>query len=554
MYTSDKSSISPLIKKGARSALYAVAAMALLGGCIKNDIPYPHIPVAIRKLACQGEESPAMIDSVNSTVTLRLLEDTDIQKIKFTECKISENATMSPDLNEGTYDLTDPMVVTLSLYQDYQWVIKAEQNIERYFEIEGQIGASTIDPVGHRVIVKIPSTANLATLTLLQAKLGPAGITTMSPSLTPGPINLSRPLDVDVTYHGRTEVWTIYAERTTLLVSTTSVDAWSRILWLYGSGPADVQNTFEYKADGDEEWTKLPLEEITQQSGNFSACISHLEPLTKYSVRAISGENEGNIITVTTQSTEELPDGDFDEWNKVGAVWYPYPEGGPQFWDTGNKGAATLGESNVTPSDHVPAGQTGKSAKLETKFIGVGPFGKLGAGSIYTGTYVKTDVTNGILDFGRPWTLRPTYLRGYYQYTTAPINYTSTEYKALEGRPDTCHIYIALTDWTAPFEIRTNPKNRQLFDPNSSAVIGYGELIRGSNTNGYEPFEIEVKYRSTSRIPRYIQITAAASKYGDFFTGGTGATLYVDNFTLDYDLPQESNKGKGIVNKKKGIR
>ena len=121
------------------------------------------------------------------------------------------------------------------------------------------------------------------------------------------------------------------------------------------------------------------------------------------------------------------------------------------------------------------------------------------------------------------------------KYTTAPIDYASTEYKYLLQRPDSCHIYVALADWSAPYEIRTNPKNRQLFNPASTSIIAYGELILGSNTDGWQEFTIELKYRSTSRVPRYLQITCAASKYGDYFTGGTGATLFVDQFSLSYD-------------------
>ena len=34
------------------------------------------------------------------------------------------------------------------------------------------------------------------------------------------------------------------------------------------------------------------------------------------------------------------------------------------------------------------------------------------------------------------------------------------------------------------------------------------------------PFQFELKYKSTSRVPKYILVTASASMYGDFFTGG----------------------------------
>ena len=514
--------------------VFTLSLIFLLSSCIKNDLPYPRIPQAIREIACIGEESPAIIDSVNSTVTLRLLETTDIRNVRFASILTSPDAQCRPNLLEGSYDLSHPLVVTLSLYQDYPWIIKAEQTIERYLTVEGQIGTSTIDDVAHRVIVKVPESANLTKLQLTSIKLGPEGITTMVPDLQPGEINLSEPFTIDVSYHGQTEVWTIFAERTEQLVTTVAADAWSEVAWIYGSGPADGANTFEWRLETDPTWNVVPEADIVKEDGNFHVCLKNLTPLTDYRVRAVSGEEVGNELTFTTQATEQLPDADFNLWHKQGNIWYPYPEGGPDFWDTGNKGAATLGESNVVPSDYVPAGLSGQSAKLQTLFVGVFGIGKLAAGSIYTGRFDRIDGTNGILDFGRPWELRPTRLKGYFDYTTAPINYASTEYAYLKDRPDSCHIYIALTDWSAPYQIRTNPKNRQLFDPNSAEVIGYGELICGETTGGYREFTIDISYRSTSRRPRYIQITAAASKYGDFFTGGTGAVLYVDDFSLDY--------------------
>ncbi len=516
-------------------ALTAALLCVLLAGCIKNDLPYPKIPQNITRLAARGESSPAKIDSTAYTATIYLGEEVNIYAVEFDEFAYTPGATADPDLLEGTYDLSVPMVVTLTHYQKYQWVIRAEQEIERRFAVEGEIGTSVIDAVGHRVIVTVPETADLTSLTLTDIKLGPAGITTMVPDLKPGPIDLSKPLRVTVTAHGHSEDWTIYCEKSKTLVATSAVDAWSRVVWAYGTGPADDKGGFRFRRKGETQWTDVAPSEVNQTGGSFSACIAHLEPLTEYEVQAVAGENVGSVVTVRTQATEVLPDGSFDQWWLDKKVWCPWAEGGERFWDTGNTGAATLGESNVQPSDNVPPGLTGQSAKLETKFVGLFGIGKLAAGSIFTGSFKKVDGTNGILDFGRPWSVRPTRLRGYYNYTTAPIDYASTELAVLKGRPDTCAIYIALTDWTAPFEIRTNPKNRQLFDPSSPAVIAYGELNRGDNTDGWEEFEITLNYRSTSRVPTYIQITSAASKYGDYFTGGTGATLYVDQYSLEYD-------------------
>ena len=516
----------------------AFAALSL-SSCIHNDLPYPTIEQYITRIAAEGQSREALIDSANFKATVYLEETTDIESLRFSEFEVTRGATADPDLGVGEWNLAHPMVVTVSRYQSYDWIVEAVQDIERYFTIAGQIGETAIDVVGKRIVVYVPETVNLSRLTLTSIKLGPAGITTMSPDIQPGTIDLSKPLRVDVTAWGRTSEWTIYVEKSEVNVTTTQVDAWSQVAWAYGSCLDTMTGGFQYREAGAEEWIDLPQSAVTQNGGVFSACIPHLTPLQTYQVRAIGRNPDGSIepareVEVTMQATEILPDGSFDQWWLNGRIWCPWNEGGVQFWDTGNTGAATLGQSNVQPSDFTPSG-AGQSAKLETKFVGIGVIGKLAAGSIYTGKFAKVDGTNGILDFGRQWTVRPTKLRGYYNYTTAPINYASSEYKYLMDRPDSCHIYVAMTDWPEPYQIRTNPSNRHLFDPSSPEIIAYGELIRGSNTDGWEEFEIVLNYRSTSRVPRYIQITCAASKYGDFFTGGAGAVLYVDDFQLLYD-------------------
>lgn len=515
--------------------LLGLMCMSIFYGCIKNDLPYPKIQQNITAISAIGESKSALIDSASLSVTVYLDEQVDIEAVKFNEFEITPGASADPDLLVGAYDISHPIVVNLSRYQTYQWLLSAEQTIERFFTIEGQIGESIIDPDGHRIIVNVPYNADLAKLKVTSIKLGPAGITTLSPNLTTGVYDFSRALRIDVTCHGRTEEWTIYVERTELLVSTESVDAWSRVIWAYGTCPSDMKGGFQYRKASDSEWITVPASSVTQKEGALSCCIPHLEPLTEYVVRATADKDLGNEVKVKTEATEDLPDGSFDQWwLKNNKIWCPWDENGRQYWDTGNTGAATLGQSNVVPSDYTPTG-TGKAAELNTRFVGIAGIGKLAAGSIYTGSFQKVDGTNGILDFGQPWTLRPTKLRGYYQYKTAPINYASSELADLKNRPDSCHIYIAVTDWTAPFEIRTNPKNRNLFDKNASYVIGYGELVFGGTMDSYQEFEIVLNYRSTSRRPSYIQITAAASKYGDYFTGGAGAQLYVDQFSLSYD-------------------
>lgn len=509
--------------------------MSFITGCIKNDIPYPRIPQNILAIAARGESAPAEIDSINYKVHIALEEDANIAEVRFTEFVISPEAHSDVNLLEGTYDLSQPLFVTLSLYQDYVWEITATQTIERYFEVEGEVGASVVDAVAKRVVVTMPEGTDLSRLTLLRAKLGPAGITTMTPSLDPGPLDLSYPLQVTVTANGQEEIWTIYAELTETIVSTTQVDAWSMVVWAYGSGPAEVVNGFEYRKTSESEWHEVPQEDVVQTQGTFSACIRHLEPLTEYSVRAVSGADKGNEVIVTTEAIADIPDGSFDQWSKTDAgMWQPWNVDGERFWDTGNRGSFTVKVNITTPTDHTATG-SGQAAKLESKFVSVFGIGKLASGAIFTGEYLRTAGMDGVLGFGRPWKLRPTKLRGFMQYETSEITRASADFADMKGQPDSCQIYVALTDWTAPYEIRTKASERQLFDPNASYVIAYGQLTFGGTQNGYVPFEIELNYRSTSKVPTYLQITSTSSKYGDYFTGGESSVLYVDEYSFDWD-------------------
>ena len=161
---------------------------------------------------------------------------------------------------------------------------------------------------------------------------------------------------------------------------------------------------------------------------------------------------------------------------------------------------------------------------------------KLAAGNIFTGSYVRTDGTNGVLSFGREFNSFPSKLRINYKYTSATIDKVGDDsLENLKGRPDSCHIYIALTDWDAPLEIRTRPSERQLFNKNDSHVIAYAEYVSGSSDAQYKQKDLVLDYRYTNRTPKYILIVASASKYGDYFTGGVGSKLLIDNFELIYD-------------------
>lgn len=513
--------------------LFPLLAMLLLAGCIQNDIPYPRIKAQILAIAAKGQVGSATIDNENRTVRIELADTIDLRHVRIESLTVTEGATTTLPA-DSTIDLSSNYTLTLSIYQDFTWTIQATQNIARSFSVEGQIGSPVFDAYNHRAIAYVNKDADLSNIHITELVLGPAGITTYSPqieNITDFSLGFQK---VVVVYHDIMEEWTLYIVPSESEVSTDGVDAWTNVAWLHGSGKEGAQNGFEIKEATADTWEKVPDEYVTHDKGSFTARMIHLKANTTYVCRAVSGDLVGNEVTFTTGALAELPNGSFDYWNLAGKVWNPWPEGSENFWDTGNKGATTLGDSNTQPTDDTWSG-TGQAAKLATKFVGIGSLGKLAAGNMYVGNYIRTDGSNGVLNFGKPFTQRPTRLKGYFKYTTAPINKTNSDFTSLMGQPDTCQIYIALGDWSEPVEIRTKPSDRKVFDKNDPHVIAYAEMSSGESVLEYTPFTLELEYRDTARIPSYIIVVASASKYGDYFTGGDGSVLFIDDFSLEYD-------------------
>ena len=517
-----------------RLTFLTIIAVAL-ASCIQNDIPHPTIQAVFTAFEVENAARAPKIDNQLQTVTVYLDEQTDPRSVKVDSVAYNEGETVRSSVDFAQrLNLESPLAVTLSLYQDYQWKIRSEQEIERYFEVVGQIGDADIDHINHRVVTLVTASTDVSNIKIKRAKLGPANLTTESPAIS-SLTDFTTEQKVDISYYGKTEQWTIYVVNSTSSIEIKRADAWTRVAWIEANGVAGADNGFKYRAKGSEEWIDLPDEQITaSSSGAFKGLIKGLQPLSEYEYYAYCNEEVTQVETFTTEAEVALPNGSFDEWHQDGKVWNPWPIGGTKFWDTGNKGAASVGASNSVPTaEGCPANPTGQAAFLETKYIVI----KLAAGNLYIGDYVKTDGTNGIIDMGREWTTRPTKLRGWYKYQPQPMNVVSDElaHLNLKGKNDTCNIYMLLGDWDAPVQVRTNPRNRKLIDFNDPNIIAVAQLQSGDVVSEYKQFELEFEYRSTSRKPKYLISVISASKYGDYFTGGDGSLLMVDEFEFDYD-------------------
>ena len=107
-------------------------------------------------------------------------------------------------------------------------------------------------------------------------------------------------------------------------------------------------------------------------------------------------------------------------------------------------------------------------------------------------------------------------------------------YSDKKGQTDESQILVFLTDWTGPFRVNTSEKTFVDLD-NDSGIIALGQLNSSNKDSDYVKFTLPIVYRDNSRIPTHIVLAAASSRYGDYFTGGVGSVLLIDEFEFVYD-------------------
>ena len=136
-----------------RAVLLALCAAILTAGCIKDDIPYPHIQANIQDIVAVGQSQNARIDSIKKTVTLYFPEETDIYNVMIEDYRLTPGAVVQDSAFSQPLDLSRPALVKLFLYYDYEWTITGVQTIERYMSVNGQVGATAIDVPARRVVL-----------------------------------------------------------------------------------------------------------------------------------------------------------------------------------------------------------------------------------------------------------------------------------------------------------------------------------------------------------------------------------------------------------------
>lgn len=336
---------------------------------------------------------------------------------------------------------------------------------------------------------------------------------------------------------------------------TMSAFTWSGFSILKGryfSRTAPEGITFQYKEKSASDWIEIApgLIDVDPNTLTFSYRLNHLNFNTEYVFRATSdkdkadGKTAAEIEFTTYASENVLKNMNLDSWYADGAAWFPNASSSSAdwVWDTANGGTKALSVYPTNPESEIVAvsGEGKKAAKMVSQYAKI----KFAAGNIYTGKFVDVDLANAgaELDWGLPFDSRPLALRGWIRYEPAIVSeYIGAGYEFMKDKPDIGQVQIFLTDWTEPFRIKANSSSPRFVDFTADYILAHGEFLTDQNTtqmegnvNGYIQFVIPLEYR-TLKQPNYIVISGAASRYGDYFTGGDGSTMYLDELELIYD-------------------
>ena len=355
--------------------------------------------------------------------------------------------------------------------------------------------------------------------------------------------------------------------------ATMTAGAWDRLAYLQatnvvpGTGVSTEGMKFQYReasetavlAETDEaSWTDVVT---TTEENKYTAMLSGLTAETAYEYRLVNGN--GDVISTQSFTTGEadaqtaLVNGGFEDWCERSAgtaignknTTFPCSEtdydAGKLFWDTSNRGANSAGQLDPTnkADDLIISGTY--AARLESKLVNAFIIKAFAAASLYTGSFGGANMDmSATINFGQPFTSRPVALHGYYQYSPQNVDNVGDNLPAdatvSEGNPDQCAIYIALAKKT--YTVNNKQENTFIDFEGDENIIAYGTIegdyvTTDEAANGYTEFTIPLQYKESQfgETPTHIIIVCSASKYGDYFTGGKGSTLYVDDFSLVYE-------------------
>ena len=363
----------------------------------------------------------------------------------------------------------------------------------------------------------------------------------------------------------------IFEPVSTGLAPSSAYEIWAKRATLH----ADVDATeyansaiqFAYSSDGTD-WKTV--DGVNDSEGTWKADISGLVPSTEYTYRLlIDGEQSGDEMTFTTEAAPQLPNGSFEYVSKVsGSDYYKFydpscgvAEGETMFWGSGNgegsegvSGAASMNIiiTSIDKSDKIDGNQ---SVVCQNNSI----VGMLTAGNLFTGQFAGlVGTSGGKVNFGRPWTSRPSALKIWCKYNTGKFNVLKNENLGVTKNDyDRAQIKVAIGTWNyktyggtkdSPVHINTTQEktfvdfytdestiaNGDLIIYNDGYVINKGAKVNKATSEWIE-YVIPLDYRQFTTYPTHIVISCATSQFGDYFTGYDKAVLRIDAAELIYE-------------------
>lgn len=350
----------------------------------------------------------------------------------------------------------------------------------------------------------------------------------------------------------RMVTWNIVVSNAT--VATTEAipyEIWTSKATLHGKVTGTLASTpkFQYRVKGSgSSWITVDAD-LTEST--FSKEITGLTPGTTYEYQAMDGTQASTVTCeFTTETTFQPENASFEAVSDSSSIILIHGTGQSTWWDTGNHGSSTMNKNVTTPDTSVKHSGN-QSLLLSSQFVGIGIIGKFAAGNLFAGKYLDTEGTDGVLGWGRPCTSRPKALKVYVRYEPATVD-NGGDYIA-NGATDQGIIYVAIGDWagqeanggTWPFVVRTK-KASSLFSTEKGTYSGDGIIAYGEKTfeeaynDGGNMKELTINldydnFGGNQRKPTSIIIVASASKYGDYFQGGDGSKMWLDDMELIYE-------------------
>lgn len=380
----------------------------------------------------------------------------------------------------------------------------------------------------------------------------------------------------------------VWAPTSTGLSTIKNKDIWAKFVTVNADVDTkeydgDVYIQYRKKSDADwvnpEDASATKIKATGDDKGVFSAVITDLEPATEYQCRLVvydKVEVEGvetqqwveSVVSekeFTTAKAQQVPNASFENtyeydgyyvFNPQNYGFNTYsPSGEPgskhTWWGTGNQDAVVTTVKVTTSSTNVPHTNNGnsKSVCMKSDYVMV----KFAAGNIYSGYFSELIGTSGgVVHFGRTtaadgsaFESRPTGVSFYARYKGLKVdndgdgplttqnfdegqikfaigNWSNTKYKGSKESP----VAVNTTDTKTFYDLSTIDGTVAYCDK-----IFYGD----GNDTGWMKITLKFDYKDVNTKPTHIIISAASSRYGDYFEGAEESTLYIDDIQLLYD-------------------